>query len=240
MNQEYFNSGALFNRFCFGTIAEHNHSIDFVFASAPLRSSISALIVFCFGAIAEQHPIRLDSRPAFHHRAGFSSSPTQAAAGPVLKPLPARAMSPPAVETPKKQEKKRGGAPSSSQPAKKLKVLPENVCVPAKSVQPEQGVDVPPQAEASASTRSHDGIVKPWGVDEPHVMPPLPGDDASPTTADVLKLVKAIAAYVVTTLPTFFKNNIEEFKALGFEVEGDKSPSAYDALTLSQVLALVS
>ena len=114
-----------------------------------------------------------------------------------------------------------------AQPPKKRKTDPEKVCVPAQPVQsPKQAgvsIDAPPQAQASASTRSHDGIAKPWGVETPQVMPPLPGDDASPTQADVLKLVKRVAAYVVTTLPTFFKNH-RRIQSFGFRCRGRQEP----------------
>ena len=108
----------------------------------------------------------------------------------------------------------------SQMPSTKLKTDPANLVpigtLPVKLLEPEDGdsvivdlASVPSRgAGASASTRGNAmGIAKPWGVETPEIAPQLPGDDASPSPIEVQKCVKAVAAYVVTTLPTFFKDN---------------------------------
>ena len=94
------------------------------------------------------------------------------------------------------------GVPTGALPAE----LPELVGDPVNTVDlasaPSQGTG------ASASTRGNDmGIAKPWGVETPEIAPQLPGDDASPTPIEVQKCIRGVAAYVVTTLPTFFKDH---------------------------------
>ena len=86
--------------------------------------------------------------------------------------------------------------------------------------------------EAAVSTRSHDVIAKPWGVESPAIVPQLPDIAASPPPAVVLKCVKEVAAYVVTMLSAFFTNHVEEFEAFGLDVQGGMHPSHYDALGL--------
>ena len=136
---------------------------------------------------------------------------------------------------------------TSKPPVKKPRGDPENL-VPARKIQcagdrtesalaSSKGEDT----SVSASTRSlGDLIAKPWGVETPEIVPELPGKDAAPSHVEVLKLVKGVAANVVTTLPTFFKNHKKEFGGLGFEVQGDMHPSHYDALALpTSVVVLV-
>lgn len=129
---------------------------------------------------------------------------------------------------------------SSSQPSKIQKVVAENV-VPIQTVQLLAQSDGNSVASALASSQSSDGasaktrgrvIAKHWGVHTPDVAPQMPADDALLSAGEVLNCVKHMAAYVVTTLPAFFKDCREQFKDLGFEVQDDMCPGTYNALML--------
>ena len=115
-------------------------------------------------------------------------------------------------KTAEKTKKKERPITQPSSPSKRFKADPANL-VPTEALQVklpevEGGTSGDITDPASASTRGKDmGIAKPWGVETPEIAPQLPADDASPTPIEVQKCVKAVAAYVVTTLPTFFKDN---------------------------------
>ena len=130
--------------------------------------------------------------------------------------------------------KKPRGDPENLVPARKIQCAGDRT---ESALASSKGEDT----SVSASTRSlGDLIAKPWGVETPEIVPELPGKDAAPSHVEVLKLVKGVAANVVTTLPTFFKNHKKEFGGLGFEVQGDMHPSHYDALALpTSVVVLV-
>ena len=58
----------------------------------------------------------------------------------------------------------------------------------------------------------------PFGVESPEISPKLPSDDASPTPPELQQLIKKVAANVITTLHTFFKDHSDALTGLGISV----------------------
>ena len=58
----------------------------------------------------------------------------------------------------------------------------------------------------------------PFGVESPEISPKVPSDDATPTPPEVQQLIKKVAANVITTLHTFFKDHTDALTGLGISV----------------------
>ena len=68
-----------------------------------------------------------------------------------------------------------------------------------------------PQGTSAADTT-------PFGVESPEISPKVPSDDATPTPPEVQQLIKKVAANVITTLHTFFKDHTDVLTGLGISV----------------------
>ena len=60
----------------------------------------------------------------------------------------------------------------------------------------------------------------PFGVESPEISPKMPSDDATPTPPEVQQLIKRVAANVITTLHTFFKDHADALTGMGISVVG--------------------
>ena len=61
-------------------------------------------------------------------------------------------------------------------------------------------------------------VTTPFGVESPEISPKVPSDDATPTPPEVQQLIKKVAANVITTLHTFFKDHTDVLTGLGIIV----------------------
>ena len=70
-----------------------------------------------------------------------------------------------------------------------------------------------PQGETGTET-------KPFGVESPQISPSMPSDDATPAPPELQQLIKNVAANVIVTLHTFFKDHAVALTDLGISVDG--------------------
>ena len=134
---------------------------------------------------------------------------------------------PPVAKRPATVAKSQPGPPQ-----KVSRVSPENV-VPA-SAEAAASAEQADENAASAASRGDTPVERstPWGVESSEIAPSVPGNDATPAPSEVQKVIKLVAANVVTTLPAFFKDHSEVLAGLGLIGNESTLPNEYDALPL--------